>query len=180
MANVSPQVGVVLTKVDGTAYELSSLAAGAAGGPITVASGAVASGAFASGALASGSVAAGAIVQLPAALGQTTTALSLSTGIASDDVRTSTKTWVQPARITTNAASETVLLAAATATKLLIVTNVHASESINIAIDNTAATSTHGIAVAAGRGLVFQLGEVPAGKISGYTTNAGTIEIAYV
>lgn len=118
--------------------------------------------------------------QLPAALGQTTTALSLSTAIASDDVRITTKTWIQPARITTNAASETVLLAAATATKALIISNVHASEPINIAIDNTAATSTHGIAVAAGRGLVFNLGEVPVGKISGYTTNAGTIEIAYV
>lgn len=142
MANVSPQIGVVLSKADGTAYDLSGVSTGA--------------------------------------VGAGTSATAQRVVIATDDLSSATKTWVQPARITTNAASETVLLAAATATKGLIIANVHASEPINIAIDNTAATSTHGIAVAAGRGLAFALGEVPAGKISGYTTNAGTIEIAYI
>ncbi len=86
---------------------------------------------------------------------------------------------IMPARVATNAGSVTTLLAAGLAVNGLIITNCHATEPVNILTNGGDATATLGHALAAGRGLQYGQGEVPQGKITGYSTNAGSVQIEY-
>jgi hypothetical protein len=100
--------------------------------------------------------------------------------VPAGDSSLGTATWVLPAAVTTNAAAATDILAAGLAGRKLVVFNSHESESARIAFDGSDASSTHGLPIAAGRWISFDFAEVPDGKISAYTTNAGQVGVAYI
>lgn len=91
-----------------------------------------------------------------------------------------TPTWVLPANVTITADTPIDVLAAGAAQKTLMIINISASQTVYVAWDGANASATHGIPLAAGKGLVFSYGEVPISKITAFSVSAaGTLFVAY-
>jgi hypothetical protein len=111
--------------------------------------------------------------------GATTQRMTLASDDPAVSALTTTVAWTNAALVAVSAASATDVLAAATATKGLIVTNESGTETVRIRFDNSAASATVGVPLSPGKSLIWKKGEVPSGKISAYSTNASTINVAY-
>lgn len=85
--------------------------------------------------------------------------------------------WVVPALVATDAAAATDILAAGLAKTDLIIRN-ETDEPLRVNFDGEDATSVLGLVLGLGEAFVWQ-GNVPTGKISGYSTNTCNVFVAY-